>query len=205
MTVESKNKISTSLRGIGKFTHIKYCKCEICNLEFLWNSITRGSKRHCTNAECFKKFKHNVRKGKTGGYRPNSTRVHRSIYKGYQMDSGAELVFAQICDFNNIVWIKNKDIFFEFTYPDGSTGKYYPDFFLPDINRWIEIKGPKYVREHDDLRLAAANAILIMSPKLKDIEYVLSVIHSERNRDRTDLNIHSDSVATTPGSPYAIN
>jgi hypothetical protein len=182
MSGDVKRKISITLSGLGKFTSIAYCTCEICNIIFLWNSITGGSKRQCGDAVCFKQFKHNTRKGKTGGYHPNSTRLHKSVYKGYQMDSGAELVFAQLCDLNNIEWVKNKNVFFEFNYPSGKTGKYYPDFYLPHINRWVEIKGKKYVREFDSIRQASANAILIMSDKLKDKEFILNIFNGGHNR-----------------------
>lgn len=163
-------------------SRVEFCMCEICNNTFTRNSIHMGSKRCCTDKACIKQFGYNVRTGKTGGYHPNSTRVHKSIYKGYQMDSGAELVFAQLCDLNNIEWIKNKDTFFEFNYPSGKVGKYYPDFYLPHISRWIEIKGRKYIREFDSIRQASANAILIMSDKLKDIEFILDIFNGEGNR-----------------------
>jgi len=163
-------------------SRVEFCICEICNNTFTRNSVHMGSKRCCTDKVCIKQFNYNVRTGKTGGYHPNSTRVNRSIYKGSQMDSGAELIFAQLCDFNNIEWIKNKDVFFEFNYPTGKMGKYYPDFYLPHIDRWIEIKGRKYVREFDSIRQASANAILIMSDKLKDTEFILSIFNGEDNR-----------------------
>jgi len=181
-TEAAKKQLSDKMVGISSYTKIKYCNCEICNIPFLWTSVAKGSKRHCDNPLCFTQFKYNVRQGKVGGFKPNSTRVHRSIYNGYQMDSGAELVFAQLCDLNNIKWIKNKDVFFEFNYPTGKLGKYYPDFYLPHLGRWIEIKGKKYVREFDSIRQASANAILIMSDKLKDKAFMLSLFNGEGNR-----------------------
>ena len=154
----TKAAISNKLQGYGKFTAILFCKCEICNADFLWNSISKGSKRHCTNEKCFSQFKHNVKKGKTGGFRKNSTRVHRSIYKDQQMDSGAELAFAQLLDKHNIVWQKNSTIFFE--YMPGK--RYYPDFYLPDYNQWVEIKGKKYIRNDDSIRWAAVPGLEVI-------------------------------------------
>lgn len=175
-TEDAKNNISTALKGVGSFTHIAYCKCEICNTEFLWNSITKGSKRHCGDATCFKQFKYNALKGKTGGYHPNSTRVHRSVYKGYQMDSGAELAFAQLLDKHNIEWIKNSSTFFEYL----PNKKYYPDFYLPAVNAWIEVKGKKYVRQDDDLRWASVPGLeVIWSNDLKLPAILASVIGIE--------------------------
>lgn len=92
-------------------------------------------------------------------YHPNSTKVHRKIYKNIQFDSGAEVAFAKLLDGHNIEWLKNKSTFFTFTSHDGKTCKYYPDFFLPKYNWWVEIKGKRFVRIDDDLRLAAVGNI----------------------------------------------
>ena len=107
--------------------------------------------------------------GAIGGFQPNSTIVHRSIYKNQQMDSGAELAFAQLLDQHNIQWIKNSSTYFNFVDSSGKKRKYYPDFYLPDYDFWIEIKGKKYIRKDDDLRLAAvgSNIERIFSHNLK--------------------------------------
>lgn len=92
------------------------------------------------------------------------------------MDSGAELVFAKFLDNHDVTWIKNTTTFFLYTF-NNKTGKYYPDFFLPDINMWVEIKGKRYIREGDDQRLASVgNIIRIMSTDLKDPNYILSLL-----------------------------
>lgn len=92
-----------------------------------------------------------------GGYNSNSTIKHRSIYKGYQMDSGAELYFAKIMDKLGIKWIKNDNSWRKFFYFifNGKKGKYYPDFYLPQANIWIEIKGRRYIRQGDEERRAS--------------------------------------------------
>lgn len=171
-------KGTPSPQKLNPHTKIKFCVCEICTNVFTWNGISKGSKRCCKNDICKEKFKKKTRGG-TGGYRKNSTRVNKSTYKGYQMDSGAELIFAQLLDKYNIPWIKNASTYYEFVYPNSKVGKYYPDFFLLSIGRWIEIKGKKYIREFDNIRQASANAILIMSDKLKDANYVFNLIMAD--------------------------
>lgn len=118
--------------------HTKIFQCKICKKYF------QGKRSVCDNPIC----RHENLKGKTGGFRANSTRKTRVLYKGYQLDSGAELRFAQLLDTHNIKWVKNSTIWFE--YLPGK--KYYPDFFLTDYNQWIEIKGKYYLREDDPLR-----------------------------------------------------
>ena len=147
----AKNQLSEKMQGINSYTKIKFCQCEICQITFMWNSVSKGSARHCNSESCFIQFKYNVRCGKVGGFKPNSTRVHRSIYNGQQMDSGAELQFAKLLDLHNIKWIKNSTQYFE--YLPGK--KYYPDFYLKDYDLWIEIKGKRYYRLDDPLRWAS--------------------------------------------------
>ncbi len=111
--------------------------CPECKESF--NDTLNGTKIYCS-ARCFRSS------GKCGGLRENSTRVHRSIYKGFQMDSGAEQFFAKTLDALNIKWDKNKSIFFPYLYM-GKNKKYYPDFFLPEYDLWVEIKGKRYVEK----------------------------------------------------------
>jgi hypothetical protein len=84
------------------------------------------------------------------------------------MDSGAELAFAKLLDSHNIEWLKNSTTYFTFTYPTGKPGKYYPDFYLPKYNAWIEIKGKKYYRSDDPIRWAVVpNHECIFSHQLR--------------------------------------
>ena len=71
------------------------------------------------------------------------------------MDSGAERRFAELLDTNNIKWIKNKDKFFAYRDMSGKSRKYYPDFYLPDYDYWVEIKGLLYLNDNDPIKLAS--------------------------------------------------
>lgn len=80
------------------------------------------------------------------------------------MDSGAELLFATLCDTSNIRWVKNSTKFFEYL----PNKKYYPDFYLPDFDVWVEIKGKRYYRKDDPLRWASVpNLEVIWSNDIK--------------------------------------
>lgn len=85
------------------------------------------------------------------------------------MDSGAELAFAKLLDSHKIHWIKNSSKYFTFVDSSGKSRKYYPDFYLPDFDFWVEIKGRKYVRQDDDLRIKAVgeNIELMFSHELR--------------------------------------
>lgn len=69
-------------------------------------------------------------------------------YKGTVMDSGAEAKFAHLLDQHGIRWIKNTRAF---PWKDGKRRKrqYVPDFYLPDFDLWVEIKGRAYYKNED--------------------------------------------------------
>ena len=64
-----------------------------------------------------------------------------TYYNGIAFHSSWEVKYAQWLDYNNIKWERNRDWF-----PYGWNGKekkYLPDFYLPESDEYIEIKGRK--------------------------------------------------------------
>ena len=116
--------------------------CVTCHKSFL------SSGRKTCSIEC----EHHA-PGRNGGFRINSTRKIRSIYKGFWMDSGAERRFAELMDANDILWYKNTSEWFPYRDKVGKSRKYYPDFYLPEYDYWVEIKGRLYQNENDPLKL----------------------------------------------------
>lgn len=72
---------------------------------------------------------------------PNHTTPYgkKGIYKGFKCDSTYELAFLIYCLDNNILIERNKKSF-DYEYK-GKTYKYYPDFYLPETNTYVELKG----------------------------------------------------------------
>lgn len=145
-------------RGLNTTRHHKRIEiiCQECSIIF--NTFPyQHSRKYCSRI-CSDR----------NNYHPNSTKVHRKIYKDIQFDSGAEAAFAKLLDQHDIEWIKNKSTYFAFINRENKQCRYYPDFFLPKYNWWVEIKGKRYIRVDDDLRLAAvANIERIYSTQLK--------------------------------------
>lgn len=117
--------------------------CQDCKIEFLVKPRERTRKfcsRKCSN-------KHN--------YHPTTTKYTGQEYEGQWFDSGSEVKFVKLLNEHKIKWIKNSTISFPFIDTDNRNRRYFPDFYLPDLNWWVEIKGRYYVRKHDYLRIKA--------------------------------------------------
>ncbi len=103
--------------------------CPVCG-----NAFTYGRckpKTYCSN-ECWRKV--------SGGFREGSVKNHKhGWFSGYHYDSSWELIW--------IKWALNKNIRFErntkgFPYIfKGEQHLYYPDFYLPDTDEYVEVKG----------------------------------------------------------------
>ena len=92
-------------------------------------------------------------------------RVKKVLYKGILLDSKWELEFAKWCDEESILWEKNT-VGFEYEW----NGKriYYPDFYLPSIKRYVEVKG--YERERDlEKWKSVPDLIIIKMAEIKKI------------------------------------
>lgn len=137
-------KFGNALHPIVKPVKMDHRWCSICESEFIVRSCKFN--KYCSD-KCARK-----RPGQ-GGYRKNSTRKIRSEYKGYWMDSGSERQFAELLDEHGIMWVKNSELYFEYKDIVGKARKYYPDFYLPEYDYWVEIKGLLYRSENDQLKL----------------------------------------------------
>jgi hypothetical protein len=67
------------------------------------------------------------------------------IYKGCKLRGSWEYAYAQYLDAQNIIWEQPRESFpYEF---EGKIRQYFPDFYLPQTDDFIEIKG--YETEKD--------------------------------------------------------
>jgi len=80
---------------------------------------------------------------KSGGQRLYSgrSRYHGGWYKDIWMDSSWELALAKRLDELNIEWIRDNTKYFEYIDMQGRIKKYYPDFYIPSKDLYIEVKG----------------------------------------------------------------
>jgi hypothetical protein len=93
-------------------------------------------------------------------------RARKTLYKDEWMHSSWELTFAIWLDENNIKWTK-KVRYFEYEWK-GSIRKYFPDFYLPELEKYVEIKG--YETDRDIAKWSAVPRIVVL--KDKDIKAI---------------------------------
>lgn len=94
-------------------------------------------------------------KGKTGGYREGSNKWRGKFKKQTDgkevfLDSSYEARFTDILDKFYIHWEKNYDKF-QYIF-EGEFKNYIPDFYLKNLDLWIEVKG--WEREADKFKWA---------------------------------------------------
>ena len=86
-------------------------------------------------------------------------------YNGQILDSSWENEFARWCDDNKIKWKKNKK---GFPYTWNGDRVYYPDFYLEELDRFVEVKG--FERERDSIKWKAVpNLIVVKYSEIKSI------------------------------------
>lgn len=90
-------------------------------------------------------------------------RAKKSLYKDEWMHSSWELHFAMWLERNNIKWTK-KVRYFEYEW-ENSTKKYFPDFYLEELDRYVEVKG--YETERDKAKWKSVSNLIVL--KQKDI------------------------------------
>ena len=76
-----------------------------------------------------------------GDWHNSFSKSRRQSYKNESFDGKWEVLVAKWFDEQNIVWIRNKSVF-SYTFNEKQR-KYTPDFYLPNNNCYVEIKGWK--------------------------------------------------------------
>lgn len=179
-TKETKNKIKNSIlknpKCIKNICNIKYNKCMICNKIFITPSYK--PRKTCSD-KCYKKNLSNVAK-KNSLLRGNKNRhafwYNSPIAGKVFLESSWEKKLAEDLDKNNIQWIRPKNNF-KWKDKDGKIKRYYPDFYIPELNLYIDPKNP-YLAKLDKYKINYVikkynlNLLIISDPKLLSLEYI---------------------------------
>lgn len=125
---ETRQKLSQQMLGNSRRPKIRISKvCPGCGSIF----ETRPDRIYCSS-ECWRLH--------AGGFREGSVKNHlHGVYEGFRYDSSWELIWIKWALQHGIVFERNKqgfDYYFE-----GELHKYYPDFYLPQTDEYVEVKG----------------------------------------------------------------
>lgn len=88
-------------------------------------------------------------------------RVKVYEYKGIKLNGLWELDVAKYLDKQGIRW-ERPTVGFEYEW-NGGIHLYFPDFYLPDLNKYIEVKGLK--RERDDYKWKVVPGLIVITAK----------------------------------------
>ncbi|MFA5490697.1 MAG: hypothetical protein WC284_16050 [Candidimonas sp.] len=132
------------------YTTLILLTCKICNKKFYKQS---KSKRSTCSRECYILSITNNKKYQNGS-RKNIYYFSKSENKTICLESSWELKTAQILDQLEISWIRPSPI----KWIDGKniSHYYYPDFYLPDYNVYLDPKNP-YCMELDKEKISVVS------------------------------------------------
>lgn len=88
-------------------------------------------------------------------------RVKKVEYNGEIYDSSWEVIFVKYLESTGYKWKRNK-IGFEYFW-ENDIHLYYPDFYIEDLDLYIEVKG--YKRDRDDYKWKSVNNLLVIKAK----------------------------------------
>lgn len=83
----------------------------------------------------------------TDSWHTSFSKARTQVYKGIKMMGNWEVEFAKLLDEKDIKWIYTNDKF-DYVY-ENKIHKYNPDFYLPEFDTYIEIKGYPTKRDYD--------------------------------------------------------
>lgn len=152
-----KETISTKNSGKVK---LKECTCIVCGNTFYNRIVRKACSDNCRKVI----YKNNALNNKLGGPSEVSSYGKRGKYKGIHCDSTYELAFLIYCLDHDIEIIRNEKPFNYLL--NGKHRRYYPDFYLPKNDLYVEIKGrdigPVYEK---------AQAVLDAGDQIKILHY----------------------------------
>lgn len=159
ISIEQKQKTSKSLRLTHSQNKIQlknylllhpneenipyFKKCSRCGIEFICYNRHR---KNCDNCKCNKGLHYKVKdSSKMGGLRENGGRVKNYIkyinkYNNLMTLNQYEYKIAEYLDSLSYKWKRNLKGF-DYIDEKGKQRKFYPDFYIEDLDLYVEFKG----------------------------------------------------------------
>lgn len=116
-------------------------ECCICGKGFEFDTAKRGYFRKTCSESCLSLLiGQNSTANPNCGARAHFARSQRCQYKGVLMDSAWEVALAQWLDGNGIEWTRSRETYFRWTDQVGKSRRYTPDFYLPELDCYLDPK-----------------------------------------------------------------
>jgi len=149
------------------------CKCLICSKQF----EHVGRKVKTCSFICYKKLLSQQSKANVncGG----DTNYKKYYYKDIYMDSTWELEIAKWMDGEGIEWERSRKIMFWWTDINGNKRRYYPDFYLPKYNIYLDPKN-KYLLSKSLYKLEQVKKENNITLIYGDKDYVIRAVSDKR-------------------------
>jgi len=173
-------------------------KFKLCHATLAWASknkfITLRSKSDACklawkngnqNAEKYRTPEHRKRMAKFGGLKPNAGRCKHISYlcqNGDVVDIQGtwELKFVTFMDLGNIRWERNR-VGYKYIFNDKDH-LYFPDFFLPELDVYVEVKGYEIERDRHKWRQFPFKLLIVKKEEIEDLplwlKTTLSKVHT---------------------------
>src|ERR1035437_5374807 len=129
----------------------KFCSAK-CSGEYLGEHVLKGRIISKITREKLSKIGYRCKNGhaKTKYYKVFSPYQKKII----SVQGTYELKYAEYLNINNINWIRSNKIFINYKRDEFDINRnYFPDFYLPDTNTYIEIKGYFFPKDKEKMKL----------------------------------------------------
>jgi hypothetical protein len=132
------------IKQYRKVSKIEYKNCKICGKLYIISNYKKFYKHVCCKT-CDYVFRKNNGINLSNRFKNQKTYkqcIFNSKYYGeVKLDSKWEVLVVESLEHNDIKWQRGKS--FEWTRPsDNTVHRYFPDFYLPDYDIYVEPKNP---------------------------------------------------------------
>lgn len=161
---------------LGCRKNSKMKSCEYCEVEFYprksinrYCSTSCSTKHNLTGRKLTNEHKENLSKSAWNNKGNGFAKVKfykvwcPFLEKEVSVQGTYELKYSRYLNENNILWDRGKHISLQYTRFDTDIVRnYYPDFYLPNSNEYVEIKG--YFGETDKIKM---NLVMNQNPNIR--------------------------------------
>lgn len=151
----------TVVNGIEVACLVKFLDCSNCGNLFASRKSSAKHYAKCCSEYCNQEIR-----------RRNAFGIKSHIYSNVKMDSKWEVLFAQHLDSLNIKW--ERPTFICWIDAKGKLRRYYPDFFLPEFNLYVDPKNKlvaakqkekisSILKMYDNIVIASLDELLLMN------------------------------------------